>query len=116
MAMSSGKSAPTPSTPPPGYVESVGGASASQPAAPAAPAAQTVPPAPAGPTPLGGPGMHLLPLHDPRSAHALREATRRARWRFLEALVLAWAICVLVGGLGGWGAAEANVNLKAMRR
>jgi hypothetical protein len=111
--MSSGKSAPTPSTPPPGYVESLGGASASQ---PAAPAAQTVPPAPTGPTPLGAPGMHLLPLHDPRSAHALREATRRARWRFLEALVLAWAICVLVGGLGGWGAAEANVNLKAMRR
>ncbi|KAH9899444.1 hypothetical protein C8Q73DRAFT_787326 [Cubamyces lactineus] len=45
-----------------------------------------------GPTPIAQ-QTQLLPYYDPRSPYAIAEATARARWRFIKALL--WALVVL---------------------
>jgi hypothetical protein len=110
-------SKPNPSTPPPGYEETLKGApSTSQQATPAGASSSAAGPAPAapppaGPTPITAQGAHLLPFHDPRSPYALQQAVSRARWRFFGAFMIAWAISLLFGGITG--AAVANgVNFR----
>jgi hypothetical protein len=104
---STSKDAPT--TPPPTYDQSmVKGAPSSSAAANAstpAPPAVAAPP-PAGPTPITSQGVHLLPVHDPRSPHAMREAISRARWRFVYAFLVAWGISLLFGGFTGFAAVD----------
>jgi hypothetical protein len=111
---STSKDAPT--TPPPTYDQSmVKGAPSSSAAAnastPAPPTVAAPPPAgpappPAGPTPITSQGVHLLPVHDPRSPHAMREAISRARWRFVYAFLVAWGISLLFGGFTGFAAVD----------
>ncbi|KZT06521.1 uncharacterized protein LAESUDRAFT_653366 [Laetiporus sulphureus 93-53] len=64
-----------------------------------------------GPTPIPQ-QTHLLPYYDPRSPHAVQEATRRARRRFIEAFLCAIGILALISLLTG---VEAHMNLHAVR-
>ncbi|KAI0371513.1 hypothetical protein BV20DRAFT_965265 [Pilatotrama ljubarskyi] len=54
-----------------------------------------------GPTPIAQ-QTQLLPYYDPRSPHAQEEAARRARWRFIEAVLWAVFILGLVSFFTGW--------------
>ena len=51
---------------------------------------------PYGPTPLSATQQAaLLPYYDPRSPYALEQAVKRARWRFIGAML--WAVGIWVG-------------------
>jgi hypothetical protein len=71
------------------------------------------PRSPYGPTPirLYPEGVGILPYYNPEAFHTqelIAEATRRARWRFLEALMWAVIIWCAVGALTGATVAEAR--------
>lgn len=55
-----------------------------------------------GPTPILAQQTQLLPYYDPRSPYAMAEASSRARWRFIEAVL--WAVIILsaVSFVTGW--------------
>ncbi|CAE6346496.1 unnamed protein product [Rhizoctonia solani] len=59
-----------------------------------------------GPTPIGvypsEGGVGVLPFYNPEALHAdelIREATQRARWRFLEAFMWALFIWCILGAM-----------------
>ncbi|CAE6514922.1 unnamed protein product [Rhizoctonia solani] len=61
------------------------------------------PRSPYGPTPIGaGGGVGILPYYNPEALHAdelLEEASRRARWRFIEAFLWALFLWCLLGAM-----------------
>ncbi|CCM03360.1 uncharacterized protein FIBRA_05489 [Fibroporia radiculosa] len=89
-------SQPKPASPPPPYSEFADSASQPPLAMSAPENVSAIPSFPAhpgyGPTPIAQ-QTQLLPYYDPRSPHAIAEATTRARWRFLGALF--WAVVIL---------------------
>ncbi|KAI0650844.1 hypothetical protein C8Q79DRAFT_945346 [Trametes meyenii] len=95
-----------PLTPPPAYSEHPQmypqrtSANQSASTSPYTPVGQPLPfPAHAGygPTPIAQ-QTQLLPYYDPRSQYAVEEATTRATWRFIEAVL--WALLTLGLAMG----------------
>ena len=62
-----------------------------------------------GPTPIAQQAQ-LLPYYDPRSPHAVQEATSRARWRFVFAAIWAVFIISVVSAATGWEVERARMS------
>ena len=85
-------STPKPSSPPPAYTEIDPTQLPSSSATPQSPTGFATHQG-YGPTSITAQQQTILPYYDPRSPHAIAEATSRARWRFIGALV--WAVLIL---------------------
>jgi len=83
-----------PSSPPPAYSELPQAAEQPSSSQEAGTALQVPPHPHYGPTPIVENSTHLLPYYDQSSTHAQTEAVKRARLRFLGAIL--WALSILV--------------------